>query len=149
MKSNFQLHLGHDPVWYECTMDEMRAYLGLLILMGINKLPDYKLHWSKNKFLANSGFIDVMPVRRYEKITQYLHCSSADIEDPLRKIRPILDFMSENISKSYKPRQHQTIDEGMIAYKGRHKVLYTFRISHAHAYEILNNVSKFQALLFK
>ena len=108
-------------------MDEMRAYLGLLIFMGINKLPDYKLHWSKNKFLGNSGFIDVMPVRRYEKINQYLHCSSGNVDDPLCKIRPILDLVSENIAKSYKPRQHQTIDEGMIAYKGRHKVAADFK----------------------
>ena len=72
--------LGHDPAWYDVTKDEMRAYLGLLIFMGINKLPDYKLHWSKNKFLGNSGFIDVMPVRRYEKITQYLHCTSGNVD---------------------------------------------------------------------
>lgn len=104
-------------------MAEMRACLGLIIFMGINKLPDYKLHWSRNKFFGNSGFIDVMPVRRYEKITQYLHCSSTDIADPLCKIRPILNLVSENIGNSYKPRQHQTIEgiEGMIAYKGRHK----------------------------
>ena len=56
--------LGHDPAWCDVTMDEMRAYLDLLIFMGINKLPDYKLHWSKNKFLGNSGFIDVMSRRK-------------------------------------------------------------------------------------
>ena len=103
-------------------MAEMRAYFGLLIFLGINKLPNYKLHWSRNKFLGNSGFIDVMLVRRYEKITQYLYCSSTDIADPLCKIRPILNLVSENIVNSYKPRQHQTIDEGMTAYKRRHKV---------------------------
>lgn len=90
--------------------------------MGVNRLPDYKLHWSKNKFLANAGFQDVMPVRRYEKITQYLHCSSDDFDDPLCKIRPVMNHITDNISKVYKPRKHQTVDEGMIAYKGRHKV---------------------------
>jgi hypothetical protein len=123
-ESRFQLQSGHDSAWCDCTMDEMRAYLGLLIIMGINKLPDYRLHWSKNKFLSNSGFIGVMPVRRYEKTTQYLHCSCADADDPLWKIRPILgDYIREHL-KCYKPRQHQTIDEGMIAYKGRHKVVH-------------------------
>ena len=124
ISSSFPFYLGHDPAWYDVTMAEMRACLGLIIFMGINKLPDYKLHWSRNKFFGNSGFIDVMPVRRYEKITQYLHCSSTDIADPLCKIRPILNLVSENIGNSYKPRQHQTIEgiEGMIAYKGRHKV---------------------------
>lgn len=112
---------GHDPLWYNCTPDEIRAYIGILIFMGVNRLPDYKLHWSKNKFLANAGFQDVMPVRRYEKITQYLHCSSDDFDDPLCKIRPVMNHITDNISKVYKPRKHQTVDEGMIAYKGRHK----------------------------
>ena len=49
------------------------------------------------------------------------------MNDPLCKIRPILDLVSENIAKSYKPRQHQTIDEGMIAYKGRNKVAADFK----------------------
>nr|XP_034321557.1 piggyBac transposable element-derived protein 4-like isoform X2 [Crassostrea gigas] len=89
--------------------------------MGVNRLPDYKLHWSKNKFLANAGFQDVMPVRRYEKITQYLHCSSDDFDDHLCKTRPVMSHFTDNISKVYKPCKHQTIDEGMIAYKGRHK----------------------------
>ncbi|XP_062613919.1 piggyBac transposable element-derived protein 4-like [Saccostrea cucullata] len=89
--------------------------------MGINKLPDYKLYWSKNKFLANAGFQNVMPVKWYEKLTQYLHCSSVtDDNDQLSKIRALLDMVSENINKSYSPGQYQTIDEGMIAYKGRH-----------------------------
>ncbi|XP_062614405.1 piggyBac transposable element-derived protein 4-like [Saccostrea cucullata] len=99
----------------------MQAYIGILIMMGINKIPDYKLYWSHNKFLRNAGFQEVMPLKRYEKITQYLHCSAEDMEDTLYKIRPILDIVSKNMSESYNPRKQQTIDEGMIAYKGRHK----------------------------
>ena len=60
-------------------------------------------------------------------ITQYLHCTSGNVNDPLCKIRPILDLVSENIAKSYKPRQHKTIDEGMITYKGRNKVAADFK----------------------
>lgn len=99
----------------------MREYIGLLILMGINKLPDYKLYWSTNKFMANAGFQHVMPVKRYEKLTQYLHCSSVtDDNDQLCKIRELMDMFSLNISNSYSPQQFQTIDEGMVAHKGRH-----------------------------
>lgn len=63
------INSGHEALWYNCTPDEIMAYIGILIFMGVNRLPDYKLHWSKNKFLVNAAFQDVMPVRRYEKIT--------------------------------------------------------------------------------
>lgn len=101
--------------------------------MGINKLPDYKLYWSTNRFMANAGFQHVMPVKRYEKLTQYLHCSSVtDDNDQLCKIRELMDMISLNISNSYSPQQFQTIDEGMIAYKGRHTVSLLFEIKLSH-----------------
>ena len=64
-----------------------------------------------------------MTCRRYQKLTQYLHVSDRDNEpaqnsadyDKLYKIHPVLNSFAE----SYKPGQNQTIDEGMIAFKGR------------------------------
>ena len=92
--------------------------------MGVNKMPDYKLYWSKNAFLHNEGFSKTMTVKRYEKLTQYLHCNAESNggNDPLVKIRDVMDSVSENLTESYHPRKNQTVDEGMIAYKGRHKV---------------------------
>lgn len=39
-----------------------------------------------------------------------------------------MDMISLNIINSYSPQQFQTIDEGMIAYKGRHTVSLLFEI---------------------
>lgn len=51
-----------DRVWYEITEPEMRAYLGLNIVMGINQLPSYKDYWSKDLFLGNEGTKSIMTV---------------------------------------------------------------------------------------
>lgn len=44
--------------------NEIDAFIGLTILMGINQLPEYKLHWSNDVFLGNGGFKNTMPVKR-------------------------------------------------------------------------------------
>lgn len=59
-----------DPVWYEVTEAEMRAYLGINIVMGINEMQTYKDYWSKNLLLGNEGIKSVMTVKRYEKLTE-------------------------------------------------------------------------------
>ena len=67
--------------------------------MGIIQVLDYNLLWSTNKFLANGGVHvkDVVSVKRYEKLTQYLHVNEpeADYTDKLARIRPLLDSVLE------------------------------------------------------
>ncbi|VDI36113.1 Hypothetical predicted protein [Mytilus galloprovincialis] len=51
---------GPDPLWSDTTRDEISAFIGMQILMGINQLPDYSFYWSNNKYLGNQGFKEVM-----------------------------------------------------------------------------------------
>lgn len=39
--------------WIPVTEQDIRAYLGILILMGLNPLPDMELYWSSDKFYHN------------------------------------------------------------------------------------------------
>ena len=66
-----------------------------------------------------------MPVKRYEKLCQYLHVSHGANEpnhqgnyDKLYKIRPVLTMAQNSFKESYKVGKHQAIDEAMIAFKG-------------------------------
>ena len=94
--------------------------------MGINLLPQYKMYWHKDMCLGNDGIKRTMPISRYEKLTQYLHVSDRASEprhegayDKLYKIRPILTMTKETLKECYNPGKNQTVDEAMIAYKGR------------------------------
>ena len=68
-----------------------------------------------------------MTCRRYQKLTQCLHVSDRGNElaqnnadyDILYNIHPVLNMVQYNFAESYKPGQNQTIDEGMIPFKGR------------------------------
>ena len=70
---------------------------------GVYRSDDL-LYWSKNAFLHNEGFSKTMTVNRYEKLTQYLHCNAERNggNDPLVKIRDVMDSMSENLTESYR-----------------------------------------------
>ena len=44
-----------DNMWVNTSVDEMRAFFGMNVIMGINNLPGYKLYWHKDSFLGNAG----------------------------------------------------------------------------------------------
>jgi hypothetical protein len=118
---------SEDPVWYDVTENELRAYFGIHIFMGINELLRYKDYWSKDRFIGNEGIKSVMTSKRYEKITGYFHVSDRateqgrndDAYDKLCKVRPVINMAKERFSNSYKPHKHIAIDEAMIKWTGR------------------------------
>ena len=48
---NKRARMGHisarNTYWKELEYDSLLHYLGIFMYMGINKLPDYKMHWNK------------------------------------------------------------------------------------------------------
>ena len=68
-----------------------------------------------------------MTKNRFEELSQYLHFSNSETEpqrgeenfDRLYKVRSLLSGVLENSQKAYEPSKNLSIDEGMIAFKGR------------------------------
>ncbi|XP_066512564.1 piggyBac transposable element-derived protein 4-like [Hoplias malabaricus] len=116
-----------DPHWHPTDVREMRAYVGLNILMGINQLPDYGMYWASDIFIGNAGFKKTMTARRFEKLNQNLHLCDRLSEPPkgelgydgLYKIRPLLDMLGNTMWDAYLPNRCLTIDECAITTKGR------------------------------
>ncbi|KAJ8262971.1 hypothetical protein COCON_G00154280 [Conger conger] len=116
-----------DAHWHPTDLREMRAYIGLNILMGINQLPDYGMYWATDIFIGNAGFKKTMTARRFEKLNQNIHLCDRGSEpvpgepgyDGLYKIRPLLDVVENTMWDAYTPNRCLTVDEGAIAVKGR------------------------------
>ncbi|KAG5280755.1 hypothetical protein AALO_G00063680 [Alosa alosa] len=116
-----------DAHWHPTDLREMRAYIGLNILMGINQLPDYGMYWASDIFIGNAGFKKTMTARRFEKLNQNIHLCDRESEptrgelgyDGLYKIRPLLDVVENTMWDSYAPNRCLTIDECAITSKGR------------------------------
>ena len=87
--------------------------------MGIIQFPSYLLYWSQN--LRYAPIADVMPLKRYQKIGQYLHfvdnmTYDDRVYDKLFKIKPILESVREQCIK-IQPEQSHSVDEQIIPAK--------------------------------
>ena len=41
--------------WQDTTRQEVKAYLGICLIMGINNLPRLAMYWSSDQFIGNMG----------------------------------------------------------------------------------------------
>ena len=95
--------------WKDTTREEVKAYLGICLVMGINNLPRLAMYWSSDPFIGNTGIQNVMTKNRFEELSQYLHFSNSATEprrgeenfDRLYKVRPLLTGILENVQKAY------------------------------------------------
>lgn len=114
--------------WSDVTVPEIKAFIGCLIAMGIHQLPALKNYWSSDPFLRVDSVASVMTANRFKKIVENLHCNDNETQPPksdpnydkLHKVKPLLEFLNENIRKVYKPSGVVTVDESMIPFKGRY-----------------------------
>ena len=113
--------------WNDVTYDEMKCFLGVLLGMGVHRLPKFKLYWSTDPFFHVQGIADVMPRNRFMKLLNNFHVSDNSVavprDDPafdkLRKIRPLLTKMNSLFQQHAVSTYSQSIDEAMIKFKGR------------------------------
>ena len=106
---------------------EIRAYMGFMILMGINQLPEIRDYWSTNEFLHYAPIANRISRDRFEQITRYLHFTDNDVLPSrdavnfsrLQKVDPVIDHLKEKFKSAYYPHCEVSIDEAMIPFKGR------------------------------
>ena len=113
--------------WQDVNRDEMKAYFGVCVIMGINNLPKIADYESSDIFIGNDGIKRTMTKNRFEEISQFFHLNNSSEEpargeenfDRLYKCRPALTSILRNAQRCYSPKKNISIDEGMIAFKGR------------------------------
>ncbi|CAK1585001.1 unnamed protein product [Parnassius mnemosyne] len=111
----------------QITEDELKAYLGMLIQMGIHKLPSIEDYWSSNPALCVPEIAETMTLQRFQKISRCLHVNDNEQMprrgetgfDKLYKIRPLLDQINQRCQNNARNTRSQSIDESMVKFKGR------------------------------
>ena len=108
------------------TLEELKAFFGLNIAMGIVKLPEAQMYWQK-KWLTNvPSFAQVMSRNRFFQILRYSHVSDDSVivpasqpgHDKLHRIRPFLELIFPNLENAYDLHKNISIDECMIPWGG-------------------------------
>lgn len=113
--------------WKDVVVDEMLAYLGIHIAMGIVNLPNVRDFWSTEPILQHQWFGSIMSRDRFKQILRYFDCADQsgyiprgqDGYDPLYKIRDVIDILLERFQALYNPNRELSIDESMIGTKCR------------------------------
>ena len=109
--------------WKDINIEELRKFLGLSINMGRIIKGNIQNYWSTDPLLSTPIFGQIITRNRYLQILRYLHFSNNEeiVSHPLKKIKPIIDFLSKKFSSTINPGKNLCIDESLILRKGRLK----------------------------
>lgn len=109
------------------TFNEMSAFLGINLLIGIKRMPSYKDYWSSSPDLHDSYISSLMSQKRFGWLLGHFHINDNSLManrnspdfDRLYKVRPVLDHLGKAFAKSLLPSEVLALDESMIKFKGR------------------------------
>ena len=113
--------------WFNMKLSEFNGFIGTLYIMGIVRFPCYRMYWSANsRIFTNQGVRDLFTFQRFQDIFSSLCFYSSDsynANDKLYKIRPVITSMLSNSQTHYIPKKVLAVDESMISFSGRHKLI--------------------------
>lgn len=109
--------------WKDCDEQEMWKFLGLLVFMGLNKLPKISDYWSKHILYQNKVAPLVMSRNRFELLLRCWHFEDTihigTTTDRLIKIRRFVEMLNSKFQNYKSPGEYVTIDETMVGFRGR------------------------------
>lgn len=111
----------------DITVEDLRAWIGLCVIMGIHQVPELQNYWSADPLLGVPSVSSVMTSKQFKKIVETIHCNDNTTNPPrdqnghdkLHKVRPLLEKLGSKCAAVYKPSGSLSVDESMIPFKGR------------------------------
>jgi len=108
--------------WHDTTPDEMRQFIGLVLLMGIIHKPVIEMYWSRDPLYATPLFSSVMQRNRFSMLLKFFHLNDNSQEpskedpnrDRLYKLRPLTDHLFEAFETVYTPGPSVAADESIV-----------------------------------
>ena len=107
------------------TMNEMKKFLGVLLLTGTVRKLSLKMYWLTEQFLSSPVFSKIVKRGRFLLILKFFHFNNDDDlgfdpnyenRDWLHKIAPC-----ERFRKVYQPGKTECVDESLVLFKGQLK----------------------------
>lgn len=109
-------------LWHPTDMYEIKRFFGLILFMGLVKLPSISDYWSTDDMMAQTFPRTVMTRNRFELLLQYLHFADNDNINPndrIGKIRYLVNLLNDRFKTYYAPKEEVCVDESMIPFRGR------------------------------
>ena len=108
--------------WVPIDQKSLYVFLGLYFLMGVARRPQIAMYWSREPLVGCPAFGRAMSRNRWELILKCLHFADNTHytrEEPLFKVRPLLDLLVENFKTVYVPGRELSVDEELLKWRGR------------------------------
>jgi len=109
----------HD--WRPTTAEELYAFLGVHLFMGIDRLPRTEMYWSQT--FGHPLITSIFSRDRFKQLLRFFRVVALDEDaadrNPLPHVRSLAAKLNASFAAHAAPSQHLTLDEAMVAYKGR------------------------------
>lgn len=111
--------------WKDLSLVELNAYFGILILAGVYRSGGEATQELWDSSTGRQIFRAVMSRQRFHDITRILRFDDKETrsarrnKDRLAPIRDIFDLWVETFSKCFIPYENLTVDEQLVAFRGR------------------------------
>lgn len=107
--------------WIDIDRDELYVFFGIIMWMGLIKMPSISHYWRTSNLYKNSIPM-YMSRNRFELILSVIHVSdnnNAPQNNRLYKIQPLVDMLVEKFNNVLIPEKNVCIDESMVPFRGR------------------------------
>ena len=119
--------------WFQLTSKEFLAFLGSVIFMGLVEVPSLVEYWNNDGFFGQE-FVRASGMNRTRFMNILTALRLCDLEqdrqneilkarkepyDPLFKLKPLMNDLQLACKTYFVPGQNISIDERMVAFKGR------------------------------
>ncbi|XP_072050602.1 uncharacterized protein [Amphiura filiformis] len=121
----------------QTSVEEIKAWIGIHLVMGLVRIPYYQDYWSKHLGYRNNLIASTMSRHRFDTLSSFLHGNDPDVEplprpdqtdkpavekkDLQKQLGPVMPVWEEvilNSQKNFNLGHNVTIDEAMVKYRG-------------------------------
>lgn len=111
-EKNTDLHKFYEENIVKIEPSDIKAYLAIILLMGIKKYPDQYYHWSNDKTFFDIKIKEIMPLNYYKTLKMAFHLCDNEMpnSDPFYKVQYLMSYLNEKFKTLYIPRQSLALD---------------------------------------
>lgn len=106
--------------WKQLDIKDLKKYLGLVLMMGIDKKPTIRKHWDTEGLWQSSLISQSMTLNRFEGISKYLQVGTGCKYEKLAKLKTLSDHFSNVSTELYEPCRKISLDESLIGFNESH-----------------------------
>ena len=103
-------------------MEELYAYLAIIICMGISPQRSIEDYWSPTFISSHPSIRKAMSVNRFQNLSRWLHISDPEHvqrDSVFDKLQPLSDDIESRLTKPWFPGRDVAVDECMQCFTGR------------------------------